>query len=317
MSHDHAYKQFFSHPDMVKDLLQGFVHEHWIVDIDFSTLERVNGSYIADDLRERANDLIWRVKFKNKEEWLYLYLLLEFQSSIDRFMAVRLMTYVGLLYQDLIKSKQLPTPGKLPPVFPIVLYNGERRWKASTQLSDLIQSVPPDLAQWQPEQRYMLIEEHQFSDEELKPLKNLAAALFRLENSDNVEQLAQVIGSLVKWLKKPQQDSLRQAFVEWLKQGPLQKLSHHSEPLETLNDLHEVQQMLSKRVDQWVKQWKSEGYQEGVAKGEVNALRLVLQSRFGDLPSWVDEKLIHADQSSLNRWLLRASHVDNLESLFK
>ncbi|MEA3240461.1 MAG: hypothetical protein U9P37_02620 [Pseudomonadota bacterium] len=36
-------------------------------------------------------------------------------------MAVRIMTYVGLLYQYLIESKQLAAKGKLPPVLPIVL----------------------------------------------------------------------------------------------------------------------------------------------------------------------------------------------------
>ncbi|MCX4030135.1 Rpn family recombination-promoting nuclease/putative transposase [Endozoicomonas sp. SM1973] len=170
MPHDHAYKQFFSHPEMVQDLLTGFVHEPWIAQLDFSTLERVNGSYIADDLRERSNDMIWRVKYGEGDEWLYVYLLLEFQSTIDHFMAVRLMTYVGLLYQDLIKAKQLPKPRTLPPVFPIVLYNGDSRWRAPTQLSDLIQPMPEPLRQWQPEQQYMLIEEHLFTDEELKPL---------------------------------------------------------------------------------------------------------------------------------------------------
>ena len=35
------------------------------------------------------------------------YLLIEFQSTVDAWMAVRVMTYVGLLYQDLIRQKQV------------------------------------------------------------------------------------------------------------------------------------------------------------------------------------------------------------------
>jgi hypothetical protein len=38
-------------------------------------------------------------------------------------MAVRLMVYVGSLYQSLIQSRQLLPAGHLP-VVPIVLYNG-------------------------------------------------------------------------------------------------------------------------------------------------------------------------------------------------
>jgi len=44
-SHDPAYRQFFSHPRMVQDLLQGFVHEDWVADLDFATLERVNAHF--------------------------------------------------------------------------------------------------------------------------------------------------------------------------------------------------------------------------------------------------------------------------------
>lgn len=34
--------------------------------------------------------------------------------------------YLGLLYQNLLKAGQLTSQGKLPPVLPQVLYNGER-----------------------------------------------------------------------------------------------------------------------------------------------------------------------------------------------
>jgi len=45
---------------------------------------------------------LWRVRCR--DEWIYVYILIEFQSTVDRFMAVRLMTYIGLLYQDLIRT---------------------------------------------------------------------------------------------------------------------------------------------------------------------------------------------------------------------
>jgi hypothetical protein len=72
--------------------------------------------------------VIWRVRWG--QDWLYVYLLLEFQSTVDRFMAVRILSYVGLLYQDLIRSGQLTASGQLPPVLPLVLYNDVRRWQA-------------------------------------------------------------------------------------------------------------------------------------------------------------------------------------------
>ena len=45
----------FSFPEMVWDLLTGFVKEDWVADLGLDTLERANGSYIADDLLERED----------------------------------------------------------------------------------------------------------------------------------------------------------------------------------------------------------------------------------------------------------------------
>ncbi|HET6629820.1 MAG TPA: transposase, partial [Woeseiaceae bacterium] len=33
--HDHSYKLLFSHPAMVRDLLQGFVNADWLAELDF------------------------------------------------------------------------------------------------------------------------------------------------------------------------------------------------------------------------------------------------------------------------------------------
>lgn len=64
MPHDPAYKQFFSNPEMVESLLRDFVPADFIADLDFSTLERCSGSYVTDDLRERHDDIVWRVGWK-------------------------------------------------------------------------------------------------------------------------------------------------------------------------------------------------------------------------------------------------------------
>jgi hypothetical protein len=55
-------------------------------------------------------------------------------------MALRMLVYVGLLSQDLVKRGEL-VEGKLPPILPLVLYNGlspgKRRWKSLNSLPTL------------------------------------------------------------------------------------------------------------------------------------------------------------------------------------
>ena len=112
---DNSYKHIFSHPEMVRDLIRGFVPEDWVKQLDFSTLEKAGGSYSTDDIRDREDDIIWKVRWGT--EWLYIYIILEFQSTIDFFMSLRNMVYGGLLYQDLVKSEIIKEGQKLPPIF--------------------------------------------------------------------------------------------------------------------------------------------------------------------------------------------------------
>ncbi|MBV5298546.1 MAG: Rpn family recombination-promoting nuclease/putative transposase [Rhodoferax sp.] len=65
MTHQHddaSYRLLFSAPELVRDLLLGFVPDEWLHGLDYATLEKVPGSYISDDLRSRADDVIWRIQ---------------------------------------------------------------------------------------------------------------------------------------------------------------------------------------------------------------------------------------------------------------
>ena len=246
---DHSYKLLFSHPEMIRDLLRGFVREDWVKDLDFNTLERMNGSYVSDDLRDREDDVVWRVRFRDR--WLYVYLLLEFQSTVDRFMALRMMTYLGLLYQDLVRTKRLTESGLLPPVLPVVLYNGEHRWNAATDMGSLIKEVPDELDRYAPRLRYLLLDEGTFSNEELGALENLVAALFKLENSRSEENLLEVVTNLLQWIGEPEQSSLRRAFTVWFNRV----LAPKRQQKPVFEELEEVSTMLSERVKEWNKKW--------------------------------------------------------------
>jgi len=68
---DHPYKRLFSHPEMIADLIRGLLDPHLATDCDFSRLERCNGSYVTDDLREREDDIIWRIGYGDRTLILY------------------------------------------------------------------------------------------------------------------------------------------------------------------------------------------------------------------------------------------------------
>jgi predicted transposase/invertase (TIGR01784 family) len=286
--HDNGYKRLFSHPEMVADLLRGFVREEWVHDLDFSTLERVSGSYVTPELRGRESDVVWRVRWE-RDRWLYVYLLIEFQSTVDPFMALRMMVYVGLLYQNLVQHRQLNRAGRLPPVLPLVLYNGHVPWGAARELAELIETVPGGLEQYRPQLRYCLLDEARIADSELESLRNLAAALFRLEKSGGPEDIQRVLAALIGWLGEPDLAELRRSFTTWLV-GVLLPARVPGTVIPEVADLQEVKSMLAERVIEWTQEWKQEGQEEALGKARGVLFR-DLERRFGPLPEEVRRRV--------------------------
>jgi predicted transposase YdaD len=313
VEYDASYKALFSHPEMMADLLAGFVAEPWVQEVDFTTLEPVRGSYVSDDLRKREDDLVWRVRLR--ESWLYVYLLLEFQSRVDRFMAVRVMTYVGLLYQDLIRRKELAPGLRLPPVVPLVLYNGLPRWRAAAEVAELVAVGPGGLAAYRPQMRYLLIDEGAQLTEALPLMRNLVAALFRLEHSRQPEDVRRVVETLIEWLAAPEQMELRRAFTVWLKRVLLPARLHGVEVPEVA-DLQEVRSMLAERVIEWTRDWKQqgleEGRQEGRQEGQIASARrgvlAALEIRFGRTPLVVQEA-VNCIEDLTRLWMLHRQAI--------
>ena len=267
LPHDAACKLLFSFPAMVRDLLAGFFPREWVEELDLSTLERWPESTVSDDLRQRHGDRVWRVRRRNR--WLYVMVMLEFQSTVDRTMpapeclcrgAVRMLVYTALLYQDLLRTSADP----LPPVLPIVLHRGRERWTAPEDVAGLAASPGEFLAPYQPAQRYFLLDVGGYTGS-LPKGRNLMAGLIRLEHSRSPADVEAVLAGLTQWLSGPERQGLRRAFGEWIRQvhAPARRSGTQWPALE---DLSEDRTMLYETVKEWTVQWRAEGRVEGRAE---------------------------------------------------
>ena len=298
----------------------GFIPDDWLHSLDYSTLEKVPGSYITEDFKQREDDIVWRVKVGGA--WVYLYLLLEFQNSVDKYMALRMMVYIGLLYQDLIKRKEVLADGRLPPILPIVLYNGKQRWTSVTDVAELIPVVPGLVEQFKPRLKYLLIDENAYSDTELASLNNLVAAVFRLEQADSPATIEGLISLLIDWLDD--RPDLRRMFSLWIR-ATLMRKPNYGILLPQVDDLQEIKVMLADRLEQWALAYMAEGElkgelkgkQEGRQEGEMLALQRLLSKRFGTLPADITRSISNASVETIERWFDMAIDAQQLSDIFK
>jgi len=269
--HDTGYKELFSHPEFVQQLIEGFAPGEIAGLMDFGTLKNHSGNYITPLFEEKFEDVVWSVEvtWQGITQRVFLYILLEFQSSVDRTMPIRLMHYVACFYSELLKQKVV-TPGQgLPPVLPIVLYNGAERWTAQQDIYDMVQPEPPAfLRVYQPHLRYYLIDEGRYTAEELDQRQTPLSGVFSIENaSASREALQQAVDRIVVIIQAdPHKERTDAIITRWLKRH-LQWLGAGVN-LERLNSLVEDRDMLAENLENWAKKERMEGRQEGRQEGE-------------------------------------------------
>ncbi len=255
----------------------------------------------------------------DSQEWLYLFLLIEFQSKADPWMALRMLTYVCLLYQDLIKAEQVKPGKKLPPVFPVVIYNGQATWRASLEIAKLI-DAPDSLKRWTPRFRHHLLDQGRVPEAKLKQLSdNLMACLIVLEThlpDDPV--ILETTRTLVELLKDDDFDGLDRAFTRFYRRTILSKLNS-GQMTQMPETLEGVTTVLAERIDEWMDGLRHEGRREGREEGKqseaVRMLSRLLRLRFGPVPDWAEARLAQAPLERLEGWIEAVLTAESLEGV--
>ena len=334
--HDASYKSLFQHAELVADLIRGFLPYAWVAKLDFDTLRQHQSSHVSSSLRQRHNDLLWSVEFRDEpDERLWLYLAFEFQTTVDPLMALRAATYGLMTYRDLARELRLGAGEYLPGLVMIVLYRGKKRWKAPLNLADLIHPrwrSHDALADLIPQIRYVLIDIHRIESASLFASGNLAAAVMEIEKASRLELFPALLANLRKWLKRGRHREIHMAFMEWLKRVviPIRFPSVDREELKMLEDLKELQEALGwEPVENFREEGREEGRREGIQiglergleqghhRGETALLRRLLERRFGPLDASTLSRLEQADSDTLLEWGERVLDARNLEDVWR
>jgi hypothetical protein len=315
---------------MILDLLVQILGAPWVRLLDLASAEQVPSSFTSRGHQRRESDVIWKFRRRDTGDPVYVYILLEFQSKPDRYMPVRMMTYIGLFLEYLIANHQLAKSGKLPLVIPVVIYNGLGPWSSALELSELIERLDPSADPYVQNVRYLLVHEAKVPRALLEASQSPVADLFWLERSTSWEEMIERL-SRVDDHVGPDEEDLRETFMVWVRQVVLPRFMPPDEIPERLT-LEETETMLAERIDQWNRKLKEqslregrkeglqkgrqEGRQEGRKEGEANALLLLLRKKFGALPKRTQKRIQEAEPDLLLEWLDRVLTAESLGEVF-
>ena len=297
MRPDPTYKDIFGHAFMVEELVRWLVADlhgarAFVDALDFSGLERVHEQSVtshAGGQHRHANDMVWRAPFRERDEddeddpgaWLYLVVMLEFQSEVDFLMPLRIRHYVDSLHVEQWRGRRFRSTDRLAPVLPIVLYTGRSPWSAAPQVIDLV--TPGATGAWGGEgdlasranplfagEGYPVVDTLRVGADDLRH-DNAAALLAGLENP-SPERIAEQLAALHRRLGARELAPLRDVMLRWARRVARRRLKLDLEiedmaELERLDESDDLEAYYAARLRAWQDEYRAEGRAEGIAQG--------------------------------------------------
>ena len=144
--HDLFVRYTFGHPERAAAELRAVLPSHVVSEVDWESLRREPGSVVDPELRETESDLLFTARLRTGRPVL-LYVLLEHQSSVDPWMALRMLRYV--VRQVERWRQEHPQSPVLPLIIPLVMYHGpEGTWTAPRRVEDLFDLPDEGRERW-------------------------------------------------------------------------------------------------------------------------------------------------------------------------
>jgi hypothetical protein len=185
------------------------------------------------------------------------------------------------LYEHLLRQHKadIELAHGLPPVLPIVLYNGRPTWTAATSMEAIQPSLPAFLKRYQPAMEYFLLDEQRIEPEKLNALNNALSLVFQFEQAYGMDAARVVMRKFVQeYSTLPHVERIGKVLYRWVVrdlQKRLPKGMINEKEFERLQDL-ENPNMLAENVENWFVEARQEGMQQGKQQGKLEmALELV------------------------------------------
>jgi len=158
--HDEFFKEIFGDLDHARDLLRGILPPDLLEILDLDLLQREPASYLTAQLAEDFADLVFTCPVSSGAAVVAL--LLEHKSWAPRCPHLQLLSYMLGIWEQSEKDGR-----SLPPVIPVILYNGQGEWKVR-ELSQCFPDLSERLRPFLPEFHFLLLD---LAHEPLEPLR--------------------------------------------------------------------------------------------------------------------------------------------------
>lgn len=262
--------------------------------LDFTTLAPEPGSFVDEALRERHVDRLFSVQLRGLPARVYV--LYEHKSAPERWLGLAVLAYEVQIWQALLKAE--PTRDKLPPIFSIVIFHGEKGLRLGTHFQALV-DLPADA----PASLWELVPEFRFALTDLSPAASAVVVPGALRASTELMLSALQLARSDRDLAQLVRGWRRLVRDVWREPDGAAALDLVFRYIAEVRDLRD-------------RDISEEGREEGRMEGQRALLLRLLRRRFGRLPRRVLAAIEAADARAIERWSDELLDARTLAELF-
>ncbi|WP_200252089.1 Rpn family recombination-promoting nuclease/putative transposase [Lamprobacter modestohalophilus] len=250
---------------------------------------------------------------------LHVYILFEHKSHPDYWVLLQLLRYIAL--QGDAYRKQHPEAKTLPPVYPLVLYHGESRWRMPSDFHALIRPLPEALKPYVPQFRYALHDLSPRSDVEIKGdvLTRLVQLALRWIFSDQpLEHLERLIALIDQVADRDTALQILESLLRYYVQGT-QRVDE-TDARRLLEQTAPGDPIMQTFIDRYIEQGREQGIEQGIEQGreqgKAEMLLRQMERKFGPTDVRLRQQIQEADAETLLEWSDRILTAETPEAVF-
>ena len=350
---DRSLRRLLQDREYVRGLVQIIAPDIEIF-LDFSRITYQKRSFISKSLQERESDVLLSVPFQEDTDAtdtdaLLIYILIEHQSTVDRTMGFRLLSYMVQIWESQRReweTAKVPENERcLQPILPILLYTGDRPWTVPVSLTTLM-DVPEILERFVPSFDTLFLgvketeaealtrsghplgwllrvlqKEHSEQTEIGEALADAVSHL-ALVDEDFAPQIAEALRYFVQLIFHRRSLNERDALVDIIRQHIQDDKELETMAQTTAEFLIEQGKVEGKAegIEQGKAEGKAEGIEQGKVEGKQDAVLKLLQLRFQNVPEVLSREISNIHNLLLLDALLEqamtAQSLDEIDTHF-
>ena len=265
--HDKFFWDVYGRPENAAGFLKDFLPSSIVKSLNLDHIEVNKKSFLSEEYKAHYSDIVIETKFKQlsneknaPDEKVFIYFLLEHKSYIPARAPFQLLRYMVEQWYDLEKKGLLGD--RLPPVIPVLIYQGNKTWTPSVSFHDFVNIPIEEMRDYIPGFHYFLNDTTSADEEQFKSsviIRCWHIIVKYLNDPVLREKITDIVTMMFEFMQHDTALDYLDIFMKYL--------ANTENRITRQDAVNAIETVLPQRGAEMIRGWAQEFVDEGIQKG--------------------------------------------------